>query len=88
LRIRESGSFLATAYSHTELDQKQFSLGRVLIFGNGVGSWLEKSIRYQPIKGLPFIRLQIIRGPFCTPSPTKSQRMASSSLPMVKASVI
>jgi hypothetical protein len=40
----------------------------VLIFCNGVGSWLKKSIRYQPIKGLPFICLQITRGPFRAPS--------------------
>jgi hypothetical protein len=40
----------------------------VLIFRDGVASWLKKSIRYQPIKGLPFTRFQIIRGPFRAPS--------------------
>jgi hypothetical protein len=33
-----------------------------------VASWLKKSIRYQPIKGLPFICFQIVRGPFRAPS--------------------
>jgi hypothetical protein len=33
-----------------------------------VASWLKKSIRYKPIKGLPFTRFQIIRAPFRAPS--------------------
>jgi hypothetical protein len=40
----------------------------VFVFCNGVSSWLKKSIRYQPIKGLSFICLQIIRGPFPAPA--------------------
>ena len=59
---------LTPAYSNTELGEKQLSLGRVLIFCDGVGSWLQKSIRYQPVKGLPFICFQIVRGPFGAPS--------------------
>jgi hypothetical protein len=39
----------------------------VLVFCNRVGSRLDKSIRYQPIKSLPFICF-LIRGPFRTPS--------------------
>jgi hypothetical protein len=40
----------------------------VLIFCDGVGSWLKISIRDQPIYDLPFICLQIVSGPFRAPS--------------------
>ena len=40
----------------------------MLVFCDGAGSWLKKSIRYQPVKGLPFICFQIVRGPFGAPS--------------------
>ena len=56
---------LTPAYSNTELGEKQLSLGRVLIFCDGVGSWLQKSIRYQPVKGLPFICFQIVPSYHC-----------------------
>jgi hypothetical protein len=61
VRGRENGSF-------SELSEEWLSLGRVLIFCDGVGSWLKKSIRYQPVDGLSFICLQIICGPFPAPS--------------------
>jgi hypothetical protein len=59
-----------------------------LIFCNGVSSWLKKSIRYQPIKGCLLSVCRLFVAHFPPHPPTKSQRMASSSWPIVKASVI
>ena len=59
---------LAAAYANAELGEKQLGFGGVLIVCNGVSIGpFDKSVRYEAIKSLPFIYIQIF-GPFHAPS--------------------
>jgi hypothetical protein len=71
-----------------ELGEKQIGFGGVLVFCNGASiSLLDESIGYQAIESrlLPLSRLSAF---FTLQPATISQRIASSSLVMVTASVI